>query len=144
MSTMSLKNLVLHPLKGAAHEPIPVPEWDGAKVIVRAPVAGDYAAWRLAIREAAGVDASDTEESAKVKIASADLGIANALMLCRVLYEDKGKDVIRRALTDEDAPLLAASWTDVHERLLAKALTLSGVPDEETAKNSSAESPTSA
>lgn len=139
----NLKSLILNPLKGAQHEVVTVDEWDGAKVIVRAPSAGDFAAWRLAIRDAAGVTADDTTESATAKVRNADLGIANALFLTRVIYEEKGKGDFRRALSDEDAPLLAASWTSTHDRLQRLALDLSGVPDEETAKNSSAESLTS-
>lgn len=142
-----LKSLVLDPLRGGRHEDLEVPEWDGARVIVRAPSAGDYATWRMALREAASVVDTDTEDAARDKILQADMSIASARLLVRVLYQRIGKGdkaVVARVLADADAPALAASWTPVHERLLEAAFKLSGVPDEATAKNSSAESPTSA
>ena len=140
----SLKALILDPLKGGAHETLKVPEWDGAEVIVRAPTAGDYTAWRQAIREDAGIGESDDEKAAQAKVQDTDLTRASAQLLVRVLYERQGKATVRRVLSDADVPALAASWTRVHARLMNKALDLSGLNTEDEAKKASAASPASA
>lgn len=145
----NLRALLLNPINGVAHEEIEVVDAEtGEKghVIVRAPTVGDLAAWRLAIRQGAGVDEADDAEATNRKVQQADLSVASAQLLVRVMYERKGtgaKASIDRVYTDADVPELSTKLTALHALVLDRALTLSGITSEADAKKPSTESPTS-
>lgn len=120
----------LDPLCNFKHETVEVPEWQ-ASVIVRAMSAGDWLDYRLRTanlvteaREVAGLDAAE-EGSALEGI---DLPAAQiyALVIVRTLFELSGE----RVFADEDIQAVAAAFSPVHDRLVAKAFDLSAASDE--------------
>lgn len=139
--TLNLHSLFLDPLHGVAHEDLPVVDAaTGEKgiAIVRAPTAGDYAAWRLAIREDAGITDADDEATANRKVRQADLSRSTAQLVVRVLYERTGtgaKARIDRVYTDADVAELATKLGPVHMQAMNRALALSGITTVEEAKN---------
>jgi len=102
------------------HERVTVDEWEGAKLIVRQMTAGDWIDYRAAIaraRDAAGLEPGEASE------VPVNVIPATALVLVRTLFDEAGK----RVLTDRDADDVAASFSDVHGRLVDKAFELSGI-----------------
>jgi len=125
-----LRAKALDPLRNFRHETISVPEWD-ASVIVRAMSAGDWLDYRLRsvnlvtkAREAAGLGAAEDGSG----LEGIDLPVAQlyALVIVRTLLELSGE----RVFADEDIQAVAAAFSPVHDRLVAKAFDLSGVSDE--------------
>lgn len=113
---------------------------------MRAPTAGDYAAWRLAIREDAGITEADDEAAADRKVRQADLSRSTAQFVVRVMYERIGagaKARVDRVYADTDVPELATKLAPIHALVMEKALALSGIATVDDAKNASPESPTS-
>ncbi len=116
----NIRALATAPLAPFKHERVTVPEWEDAKLVVRALTAGDWADYRTAIakaRQAAGVE--DGEGPAL----PVNVIPATALVLVRTLFDEAGK----RVLTDRDAADVGASFSDVHGRLVDKAFELSGI-----------------
>lgn len=115
-----IRALATAPLAPFKHERVTVPEWEGAKLVVRQMTAGDWIDYRAAIaraREAAGVEPG---EAAEVPV---NVIPATALVLVRTLFDESGK----RVLSDRDADDVAASFSVVHGRLVDKAFELSGI-----------------
>lgn len=145
----NLRSLLLNPVNGVPHEEIEVVDeatGDKGHVIVRAPTAGDYAAWRLAIREDAGITEADDEAAADRKVRQADLSRSTAQLVVRVMYERTGtgaKTRIDRVYADSDVAELATKLGPIHALVMEKALSLSGIATVDEAKNASPESPTS-
>lgn len=120
----NLRALATAPLAPFKHERLTVPEWEGAKLIVRQLTAGDWMDYRTEIakaREAAGIEPGESSERPVNVIR------ATALVLVRTLFGEDGK----RALADRDADDVAASFSDVHGRLVDKAFELSGINQKE-------------
>ena len=119
-----IRALATAPLAPFKHERVTVPEWvlDGKPVTVtiRQMTAGDWIVYRAAIaraRDAAGLEPGETSE------VPVNVIPATALVLVRTMFNDKGV----RELTDRDADDVAASFSDVHGRLVDKAFELSGI-----------------
>lgn len=113
----ALATATLAPFK---HERVTVPEWDNAALVVRQLTAGDWVDYRASIarsRAAAGLEPGEPSEIPVNVIP------ATALVLVRTLFDEEGK----RALSDADVPDVAASFSEVHGRLVDKAFELSGI-----------------
>ena len=129
LSSSSIRDKILDPLRNFKHEMVDVPEWDSAKVIVRALSAGDWLEYRRravqqveAARIAAGLSphAQEGQSEPTLDIFSTPL---YAFVLARTLFEPPGQ----RIFTDDDVPELTEAYSPVHDRLVARALELSGV-----------------
>lgn len=128
-SSAGIRGKILDPLRNFKHEEVEVPEWDSAKVIVRALSAGDWLEYRRravqqveAARIAAGLSpqAEEGQGEPALDIFSTPL---YAFVLARTLFEPPGQ----RIFTDDDVPELTEAYSPVHDRLVARALELSGV-----------------
>nr|WP_314400320.1 phage tail assembly chaperone [Pseudomonas lundensis] len=128
-SASGIRDKILDPLRNFKHEVMEVPEWDSAKVIVRALSAGDWLEYRRRAlqqvkeaRAAAGLspEADNEEQAPDLEIFSTPL---YAFVLARTLFELPGQQIF----SDHDVPELAQAYSPVHDRLVAKALELSGV-----------------
>lgn len=127
-----IRGFALDPLRNFKREEVVVPEWDGAKVIVRALSAGDWVEYRkrateliLVARQAAGLSETPTEgeEAAKeesVEVSSAPL---YAFVLTRTLFDESGA----RVFGDGDVEEVAEAFSPVHDLLVSKAFELSGI-----------------
>lgn len=124
-----IRDKILDPLRNFKHEVMEVPEWDSAKVIVRALSAGDWLEYRRralqqveAARIGAGLSpqAEEGQSEPALDIFSTPL---YAFVLARTLFEPPGQ----RIFTDDDVPELTEAYSPVHDRLVARALELSGV-----------------
>ena len=124
-----IRDKILDPLRNFKHEVMEVPEWDSAKVIVRALSAGDWLEYRHralqqveAARIAAGLSphAEEGQSDPALDIFSTPL---YAFVMARTLFEPPGQ----RIFTDDDVPELTEAYSPVHDRLVARALELSGV-----------------
>lgn len=143
----ALRAAILNPLVGWRHEFMPMPEWDGATVAVREPLLEDRAFWLDPLREAAGVEPDDDEQTAKAKYSrvSADAHkLAYARLFVRVLYVETAQGW-RREFDDSEAQAVAAAYGAAHDRVVMKAIELGGLAAdrEEAGKKPSAETPTS-
>lgn len=129
----SLRAMALDPVRNFKHEALDVPEWDGAKVVVMALSAGDWAEYRrraaVAVaaaraasgaREAREVEEGDAMEARLVDIDSSPL---YAFVLARTLLDESHA----RIFGDEDVEAVAKAFSPVHDRLVGKAFELSGV-----------------
>ena len=128
-SASGIREKILDPLRNFKHEVMEVPEWDSAKVIVRALSAGDWLEYRHralqqveAARIAAGLSphAEEGQSDPALDIFSTPL---YAFVMARTLFEPPGQ----RIFTDDDVPELTEAYSPVHDRLVARALELSGV-----------------
>ena len=128
-SISCIRDKILDPLRNFKHEVVEVPEWDSAKVIVRALSAGDWLEYRRravqqveTARIAAGLSphAEGGQSDPALDIFSTPL---YAFVLARTLFEPPGQ----RIFTDDDVPELTEAYSPVHDRLVARALELSGV-----------------
>ena len=128
-SASGIRDKILDPLRNFKHEVMEVPEWDSAKVIVRALSAGDWLEYRHralqqveAARIAAGLSphAEEGQSDPALDIFSTPL---YAFVMARTLFEPPGQ----RIFTDDDVPELTEAYSPVHDRLVAMALELSGV-----------------
>lgn len=128
-SISCIRDKILDPLRNFKHEVVEVPEWDSAKVIVRALSAGDWLEYRRravqqveTARIAAGLSphAEEGQSDPALDIFSTPL---YAFVLARTLFEPPGQ----RIFTDDDVPELTEAYSPVHDRLVARALELSGV-----------------
>ena len=128
-SASGIRDKILDPLRNFKHEVMEVPEWDSAKVIVRALSAGDWLEYRHralqqveAARIAAGLSphAEEGQSDPALDIFSTPL---YAFVMARTLFEPPGQ----RIFTDDDVPELTEAYSPVLDRLVARALELSGV-----------------
>ena len=128
-SASGIRDKILDPLRNFKHEVMEVPEWDSAKVIVRGLSAGDWLEYRRralqqveAARIAAGLSpqAEEGQTDPALDIFSTPL---YAFVMARTLFEPPGQ----RIFTDDDVPELTEAYSPVHDRLVARALELSGV-----------------
>ena len=128
-TSADIRGKILDPLRNFKHEVVEVPEWDSAKVIVRALSAGDWLEYRRravqqveAARIAAGLSpqAEEGQTDPTLDIFSTPL---YAFVLARTLFEPPGQ----RIFTDDDVPELTEAYSPAHDRLVARALELSGV-----------------
>lgn len=129
----SLRAMALDPIRNFKHEPLDVPEWDGAKVVVMALSAGDWAEYRrraatavAAARSAAGlseVPEDGVDENPAARLVDIDSSPLYAFVLTRTLLDESHS----RIFEDEDVPAVAKAFSPVHDRLVGKAFELSGV-----------------
>jgi hypothetical protein len=129
----SLRTMALDPIRNFKHELLEVPEWDGAKVVVMALSAGDWAEYRrraaaavVAARAAVGLSEQpeeDGDETSAVRLVDIDTSPLYAFVLARTLMDDSHA----RIFEDEDVPAVAKAFSPVHDRLVGKAFELSGV-----------------
>lgn len=123
---VDVRAMAANPLSGFRHESVPVPEWDGVTVIIRAPSPGDHLFHVRAIWAAAGIVPGEDEATAKPKLnaPATDYTGASAALLVRTLFEQTPEGRITRVFTDEDVGQVAAAYGPVHARLVAKAIEL--------------------
>lgn len=123
---VDVRALAANPLAGFRHEPVTVPEWDGATVIIRAPSPGDHMFHVRAIWLAAGIDPGEDEATAKTKLdaPATDYTGASAALLVRTLFEQNADGAVVRVFSDADVGQVAAAYGPVHARLVAKAIEL--------------------
>lgn len=114
----NIRALATAPLAPFKHERVTVPEWEGQAVVVRALTAGDWADYRSEIAKARRASGADGDDPLPVNVIP-----ATALVLVRTLFDEAGK----RILADRDAADVAASFSEVHGRLVDKAFELSGI-----------------
>jgi hypothetical protein len=129
----SLRAMALDPIRNFKHEPLDVPEWDGAKVVVMALSAGDWAEYRrraaaavAAARAAVGlseVPEEGVDQSPASRLVDIDSSPLYAFVLARTLLDES----YARIFEDEDVPVVAKAFSPVHDRLVGKAFELSGV-----------------
>ncbi|WP_070086227.1 phage tail assembly chaperone [Pseudomonas sp. NBRC 111126] len=129
----SLRAMALDPIRNFKHEPLDVPEWDGAKVVVMALSAGDWAEYRrraaavvAAARAAVGLSEQPKEggdEDQVARLVDIDSSSLYAFVLARTLLDESHA----RIFEDEDVPAVAKVFSPVHDRLVGKAFELSGV-----------------
>ncbi|UNK43450.1 phage tail assembly chaperone [Luteimonas sp. S4-F44] len=115
-----IRALATAPLAPFKHERVTVNEWGGATLIVRQLTAGDWIDYRAAIVRAREAIGTRLDEVSELPI---NVVPATALVLARTLFDEEGK----RILTDADADDVAASFSEVHGRLVDKAFELSGI-----------------
>jgi hypothetical protein len=135
MGATDLRSMALDPMRNFKHEAVSVPEWGGAKVLVRAMSAGDWVEYRrraseivTSARLAAGLTAQPAEVEGDetppaeplVEIQSSPL---YAFVLVRTLFDESNS----RVFADEDVTVVADAFSPVHDRLVGKAFELSGV-----------------
>ena len=120
-----LRGLAVDPLAGFAHETVTVPQWQDARVIVRAPSAGDHLFHIRAIWAAAGVVPGEDNEVVRAKLDApgVDYTHASASLLVRTLFEQTEQGP-RRVFGDEDVAVVAAAYGLAHATLGAKAIEL--------------------
>ncbi|WP_175980959.1 phage tail assembly chaperone [Burkholderia sp. BCC1630] len=146
-NTGAVRAAILNPLAGWRHELVPMPEWDDITVAVREPLLEDRAFWLDPLREAAGVEPGDDEQTARAKYGrvSADAHkLAYSRLFVRVLFVNT-PDGWRREFGDSDSAAVAAAYGLAHDRIVSKAITLGGLgaDPEEAGKKPSAETPIS-
>lgn len=123
---VSVRAFAANPLAGFRHVSLPVPEWDGVTVIVRAPSPGDHIFHVRAIWAAAGIVPGESDESAREKLnaPATDYTRASAALLVRTLFEAGTDGSVTRVFADDDVGHVAAAYGPVHARLVAKAIEL--------------------
>ncbi|WP_186145461.1 phage tail assembly chaperone [Burkholderia gladioli] len=140
----AIRAAALDPLIGWKHEPVPVPEWGDAQVIVREPLQGDRGFWLEQLVAAAGVEPGDDEETRKAKFERVAPNLqleSQARLFVRVVFVQSDGGPARRAFGDDDVHAVAAVYGAVHDRLVAKAIELGNLAVDPIAdgKNDSAE-----
>lgn len=120
-----LRGLAADPLAGFHHETVTVPQWQDARVIVRAPSAGDHLFHIRAIWTAAGVVPGEDNDIVRAKLDApgVDYTRASASLLVRTLFEQTGHGP-QRVFSDEDVDIVAAAYGLAHATLVAKAIEL--------------------
>ncbi|MGV8567221.1 MAG: phage tail assembly chaperone [Pseudomonas asiatica] len=129
----TLRAMALDPIRNFKHEPLDVPEWDGAKVVVMALSAGDWTEYRrraaaavAAARAAVGLSEVPEEggdDNPAARLVDIDSSPLYAFVLARTLLDESHA----RIFEDEDVPAVAKAFSPVHDRLVGKAFELSGV-----------------
>lgn len=123
MAKTDIKALALAPMAGFRTKEIPVPEWNGAKVVVREPSAEAWIRWQ---------DASKTENTETETVAEKvrrNLRSDTALFISVLLDTD-----MQQVFTYEESEQVEANYGPVHSRLLKQALALITEADDAKAK----------
>lgn len=117
-SPSALRDLALAPSSGFRSKVIEVPEWNGAKVMLREP-SGE--AW-LRFREIMTPDLAEGEEAPKLTQQETYLRNkkADVVMFMDVLLDEDGN----RVFSDQDEATVSEIYGPVHSRLLSQALNL--------------------
>ena len=143
---LGLRGLAVDPLAGFHHETVTVPQWQDARVIVRAPSAGDHLFHIRAIWAAAGVVPGEDNDTVRAKLDApgVDYTRASASLLVRTLFEQTGNGP-QRVFRDEDVDIVAAAYGLAHATLVAKAIELGNLGEgaQERAKKPSRKRQTS-
>ena len=132
---VDLRSMALDPMRNFKHERLTIEEWEGAQVAVRALSAGDWIEYRrraaLAVAEArndAGLPArhmasADDEDAPVEQLVEVHSSPLYAFVLVRALLDENNV----RVFTDDDVPAVAEAFSPVHDRLVGKVFSLSGV-----------------
>ena len=125
----------LDPLRNFKYETVPVAEWGGAPVTLRALSAGDWVEYRRraaelvsAARVEAGlsahaVEVAEGEDAAPEPHVEVNANVLYAFVLVRTLFDENQQ----RVFCDADVDEVAEAFSPVHDRLSAKVFELSGV-----------------
>lgn len=129
-----LKALASAPMSGFRSKPLKVPEWDGAKVILREPSSTAWVEWRQVIKP--------SEDEAPGQLSAAQEARRNidadVVLFIDALLDERGEHVFNA----EDKELVAGIYGPVHARLLKQALDLS-TSQEDAEKKSKSQTPNS-
>ena len=115
-----VRALALARMAGFRHKSVFVPEWEGAKIILREPSAEGWLRWQEIVRPEL-----DGEELGLVERAQRNLK-ADVTLFIDVLCDGDKQPVFSLEDTDE----VTASYGPVHSRLLKQALDLITTADE--------------
>ncbi|EMM7533030.1 phage tail protein [Citrobacter braakii] len=119
MSKKSIKSLVLAPLAGFRYTTVTVPEWEGAKIVLREPSAEAWIRWQDIVKNDSDVELSVSERM-KRNLA------ADVTLFVDVVCDEDHKPVF----TADDIPKVEAVYGPVHSRIVRLALDLiTGVED---------------
>lgn len=130
-----IRALALDPLRNFKHESVPVAEWGGAPVTLRALSTGDWVEYRRraaelvsAARVEAGlsahaVEVAEGEDAAQEPHVEVNANVLYAFVLVRTLFDENQQ----RVFCDADVDEVAEAFSPVHDRLSAKVFELSGV-----------------
>lgn len=141
----SVRSLASDPLVGMQHENVCIPEWGGAKVIVRAPSLADRLFHMEHVRKVCGIVQGDSPRTVKRKLqATANHQVSAASMVVRVLFEVTSEGH-RRVFADDDVDLVAQAYAEPHARIFAKAIELGALGEgaQDSAKKPSEQTPNS-
>lgn len=113
MAKVNIKQLASSRLSGFRHKPVSVPEWEGAKVIIREPSAEAWLRWK-------GItQAGEDEQLSQSEKAQRNLRGDVTLFIDVLLDEDK-----MPVFTPEDEQNVPEFYGPVHARILKQALDL--------------------
>lgn len=115
MAKNDLKARALAKMSGFRKEIVPVPEWGGAKVILREPSAEGWLRWKDITSKAEDKDKTMSSAEESLRNLRADV----TLFIDVILDED-----LNPAFTPEDATEIEKVYGPVHRRLLNRALEL--------------------
>ncbi|EBG8067289.1 phage tail protein [Salmonella enterica] len=120
----NLREVATAPLSGFRHKEITVPEWKGAKVVMREPSAAAWIRWREVLK----IEGEEGEENAAL---SAEEQAARNLNADVTLFIDSFCDTNNQPVfTPNDHDEVANIYGPVHSRLLKQALDLISTPEE--------------
>lgn len=121
--TVSLRDLALAPSGAYRTKETTVPEWDGAKVILREPSGQAWTEFQALLNP----EAPEGDEPKKLTPAETFIRnrAADVILFIDVLLDEQGKPVF----SEEDQEAVAQIYGPVHVRLLQQALAL-GVSQE--------------
>ena len=125
----SLRDLALAVSSGCRSKVIPVPEWNGAKVMLREPSGEAWVKFREIIAP------TEPEESLEPKKLTRQEEYirnkkADVVMFMDILLDENGE----RVFSDDDEQTVTAIYGPVHSRLLSQALKLGLSQDDAEAK----------
>ncbi|EOH6333374.1 phage tail assembly chaperone [Citrobacter koseri] len=120
----SLKELALSRQSAFRHKTVDVPEWDGAKVMLREPSAEAWLHWQDVIKPA------DTDGELSVSERAHRNLRADVTLFIDVLFDEQGESVFSK----DDFADVESVYGPVHARLLRQALNLTTDPKEAEGK----------
>ncbi|EAA0503109.1 phage tail protein [Salmonella enterica] len=120
----SIKELALSRQSAFRHTSVNVPEWDGAKVVLREPSAEAWLHWQDVIKP------GDAESELSVSERAHRNLRADVTLFIDVLFDEEGQQVFSK----DDFAEVEAVYGPVHARLLRQALNLTTDPKEAEGK----------
>ncbi|AMZ07980.1 phage tail protein [Salmonella enterica subsp. enterica serovar Uganda] len=120
----SIKELALSRQSAFRHTSVNVPEWDGAKVVLREPSAEAWLHWQDVIKP------GDAESELSVSERAHRNLRADVTLFIDVLFDEEGQQVFSK----DDFAEVEAVYGPVHARLLRQALNLTTDPKDAEGK----------
>lgn len=120
----SLKELALSRQSAFRHTTVDVPEWEGAKVMLREPSAEAWLHWQDVIKPADTAGELSVSERAHRNLR------ADVTLFIDVLFDEQGEPVFSK----DDFADVESVYGPVHARLLRQALNLTTDPKEAEGK----------